>query len=895
MPQQQKKNHFLPPTISHSYRLEMLMSGLFTVAVLGALGYHLVDFNGYLVELFLAMMFYSLIIPLVGYFISVDVKTLWHGIKGLFSSKNEGTTKAELQNHLPDDLHASSTSRHDDDDDEHALLKRDPWVRALSFLYQRACLWFQGFVVVIGFAFMLGFFLHGLTVLNFLVFLLVINGFHVGVQASAYMFRVHHRMKGPASESTVEDDTCKEEDQMTALTGLRTKHVFMEREMTIKIVLLTVIIAGSVLIARLPVLRLPYQVMGVDTWANSALAMQVVLTGDIKFIQGILGIFEFLPTEEAPVTPLSIAVGAIFSSTNVLTFQYHVVVFFTVIGFIALFRFFLQVLDQFFVFNEKVPRFWLAYLATVLFFTVPIVVSYTDGFLSGRSIFLVFFPFLLTRTFDWFHDHISSFRHAFFLCYSSIFLMAAHRMVAIIFLPLVSILVAFKIIDKRKRSPTNIVNDQAPRGKPPQHLLVMLLVMNPLIFFGMIILNVIRTVLTGNALPPPTSHYLDYHVPSSLIHFFSEELNPWPFTDSILLMMGLTIGMGVLLFLFILEMVFAPLIVSRARDVMSRDALRFYLASKLAIIPSFAFFWIAPYFYQSMLHVITYQVIMGASISACIVFGGISTTSSPENSVTSNGKNHLSMNIVARPPIHARKNDDLYQRIKRKIFRNPAKTARIMFLVLILLLFIQPLTSETYRVVRELNASEPSVRYMNEEMIEIARIIENFGMTTSSQNQTLTVLTPLFGLLSLKLSVLLPHVKFIPNTPPMLAAYHQVHLEYELNFNWQDITSLERLYHFLRVPFDASPYYQFLSKLRQLYTKNITFPETQQQLRELGVNMAIIMKNTSEIFSNNQTYYEEKMGVLLLSIIQQQEPIASTEHYWIFALPSFDRTHAVDD
>jgi hypothetical protein len=231
-----------------------------------------------------------------------------------------------------------------------------------------------------------------------------------------------------------------------------------------KIILMDIFLIFVVIIPRLPVF-LVNNIIGSDTWIITSLAQKIVVEGDLRFLINFLSFFELIPFSKAIIAPLYLSFGGFASGLIIIDFQYYLVLLLCIIG-ISIFRTSIyQILDLFAKttinhsrndYHLEYKKIIISYIASSIFFSIPILVAQSDGFISGRTFFYCLTPIFLYFLFGVYETFIylnqKSFTQIIKLLLSFTILTLAHRMSLLITIPLLFpffLLTFFKFMKKK--------------------------------------------------------------------------------------------------------------------------------------------------------------------------------------------------------------------------------------------------------------------------------------------------------------------------------------------------------------------------------------------------------------------------------------------------------------
>ncbi len=748
----------------------------------------------------------------------------------------------------------------------------NPSLRLLIMYSQN---WARGFIVTIFIGIILGYFLRDLTFLSFFISVVLL----ILLVSLITLTRTSHGSKRNHSFSFSDDLSQRNQRNWHLRAGV-----------------LFLFIAIVVFLPRSPVLLKVQGVLGVDTWYTSALASRITFYGQIDFLSGIIGLLEVYPTDKAVVAPLSLALLSIYSGLEVLEVQFFHVLWMTIMGIFLLSEAIHQILSR--LMKAKLTsredskllarmELWILSIS-FLFFSIPTVLTYTDGFLSGRTIFLVFFPSFLATFFQLIDQEIKSSNKNkdsyFSLVILTIFLTMSHRMSLVTILPLVFLLTSWSLSQKLRLKET-ITNSllRSPLKKMTRfnslsHAMIPLLPI--LAFFFSNLLVIIQVTIVKNR---------DDIIIWWFNRFYTEPYLPTSVSKLILGneyiagvgggFIGLNIASGGFLFFFLVILgIF--LYHSRKKDSIAKATETYRLNTFLliAMVPGLSLLYQGVYFYQAILHL---MLLGSISMMGLILSPYLSDSPARSKNIQKdNFHKHDSSNTSARSReklqlLSSNRKDTSSTLSHRLVFMSKKllNKTRLMTFFFVTMLILTGMIIEETRTNRSLSAPKRDERHLSNELRMIA---DYFGMSVKNvPNSTVIVSSET---ISLKLSVLLPYIKFLPNHRALYHSYGYVNYG---GYQFKPIPTqpdLMEIFSWLKYPFDKTPLYVFEQTLRELLNGSMTNPETRIILTEWNVKFALIEKNDSSSLS------EQKMSPLFESIEKTLTPEFETDSFRVYFL-----------
>ncbi len=629
---------------------------------------------------------------------------------------------------------------------------------------------------------------------------------------------------------------------------------------TITFLLLLLAITVLMLLPRIPILLEVGGVFGLDTWYASALASRIVHAGKIDFLSGILGFLEVYPTEKVVVAPLSLALISLFSGTDVLAVQFFHVLWMTVMSFCI----FAGFLDNFL--SEMLRNARWSQLVGVpharklgilsglyYFYVIPTVLAYTDGFLSGRTIFFVFFPLFLVLTWELvqhYHDTGVLMREQVGeLFIVAIFLTISHRMALVVMMPLLLLLFLW-IYWKERNSSVSPDASLASRPKKRRRRTFTLFERN-LAFFPLMAFVGANVILGIQVLQLIFANENAENVQFWFNRFYTYRYLPRWFIDIIssnrLLdgivggFLGISLASGGIVPLFIVMLVITWAHRDKFQPRSQQDlTLKFNNLLILSSIPALVLLYQGAYFYQVILPV---------------MFVGVVTWFVPL--LESMLRRFARVQFIAL-------------QFQRMHFR---RYLPVVALIMVVFLGNIGLITEQIRVNASLNLPEGDKRHVSDELRQLASKLAS--LVTDTENITVLVSR---GTIAVKLSVLVPWVRFIPNHRSLYGAYGFVSYGgYRLKEFPTEFTFI-RLFSWIKYPFDATPLYTFERTLQDVLASNATSVETRQVLLSWNVKYAIVEKlqDSPGVPSDQKRFFSTLEEIL--------DPLFETRSFMVFDL-----------
>lgn len=709
----------------------------------------------------------------------------------------------------------------------------------LTILVRYAQWWAAGFMFLFGLGFILGFFLQALTRSSLIMSLQLFF-----ILMLVILLMLAFKTINSKSSEDQGNERGSHDDQSRSLAPA------MGRTAS-----LLLLIFAVVFIPRIPNFLDVGGVLGVDTWYTSALASRIVYHGKIDFISGMLGLLEVYPTDKAVAAPLSLALLSIFSRSSVLDVQFFHVVWMTTMGLLILAGFFNQFLSAL-IKDLTITRQWkktpvwnLGVIAlSSSFYLIPTVLTYTDGFLSGRTLFFVFFPLFFHVSWELVEKYnaegLLKKEKVGTLLVILVFLTISHRMALTVLAP--TLLVIMLWIHWNERKTSTMPEKKQVFGTEIEYERKMITfgrmvdLMPILIFFIANMMLYIQIIKGDLVMLWFNEFYTHQYFPSWLIGIISANR----LLDGIVGgFLGLSLATGGILPIFLLTLMVWQLIPKKGRlnhhQALTITYIRLLI---LGSLPALLLLYQGSYFFQVSL---PFMFVITLTIS---ILSFECTT----------------RRLVILPKLPS------FAFIKKKT----SKVSSVLILMLVVSLVGVGVLVEHLRVNRSLNMSEGEKRHLSEELRYLAMKISSL----LEKDDNVTILTS-SGTVALKLSVLIPHVRFLPNHQSLYVAYGFVSYNgYRLR-QLPNYFSVAKFFGWAKYPFDTTPLHEFEKTLQDLLNSSVSSPESRDLLKSWNVKYVLILKPSEKKSSS-------KSPLIFSSVEAAIDPIIETTSYRVYDIAS---------